>query len=53
MRSVTVEEAQTHLEELLREVESGVEIEIRRGDTTIAALSPVPSETAIGEQEAK
>lgn len=38
MRSVTVQEAKTHLSKLLREVEAGEEIEIRRGDAPVAVL---------------
>lgn len=39
MRSVSVQEAETNIKELLREVEAGEQIEICRGDTTIALLS--------------
>ncbi len=38
MRSVTVQEAKTQLSALLRAVEAGEEIEIRRGRTPIAKL---------------
>ena len=38
MRSVTVQEAKTQLSALLRAVEAGEEIEIRRGRTPIARL---------------
>lgn len=38
MRSVTVQEAKTQLSALLRAVESGEEIEIRRGRTPVARL---------------
>lgn len=38
MRSVTVQEAKTQLSALLRAVEAGEEIEIRRGATPIARL---------------
>lgn len=38
MRSVTVQEAKTQLSALLRAVEAGEEIEIRRGSTPIAML---------------
>lgn len=38
MRSVTVQEAKTQLSALLRAVEAGEEIEIRRGTTPIAKL---------------
>jgi antitoxin (DNA-binding transcriptional repressor) of toxin-antitoxin stability system len=39
MRSVSVQEAKTHLSRLLRAVERGEEIEIRRGRTPVALLS--------------
>jgi len=42
MRSVTVQEAKTHLSRLLREVEKGRQVEIRRGNVPIAVLSPRP-----------
>ncbi len=38
MRSVTVQEAKTQLSALLRAVEAGEEIEIRRGSTPVAML---------------
>lgn len=38
MRSVTVQEAKTQLSALLRAVEAGEQIEIRRGSTPIAML---------------
>lgn len=40
MRSVTVQEAKTHLSRLLREVEDGRQVEIRRGNVPVAVLSP-------------
>lgn len=42
MLSVTVQEAKTHLSRLLREVEEGRQVEIRRGNVPIAVLSPRP-----------
>lgn len=39
MRSVTVQEAKTHLSRLLRDVEQGEQIEIRRGSTPVALLT--------------
>lgn len=38
MRTVTVQEAKTHLSALLRAVEEGEEIEIRRGSEPVARL---------------
>ncbi|MGK2938912.1 MAG: type II toxin-antitoxin system Phd/YefM family antitoxin [Solirubrobacteraceae bacterium] len=38
MRSVTVQEAKTQLSALLRAVEAGEQVEIRRGSTPIAML---------------
>ncbi len=38
MRSVTVQEAKTQLSALLRAVEAGEEVEIRRGRTPVARL---------------
>lgn len=42
VRSVTVQEAKTHLSRLLREVEDGRQVEIRRGNVPVAVLSPTP-----------
>ncbi len=53
MRSVTVQEVEAHLEEFLREVEAGEQIEIRRGDTTIALLSRPPRPNAMAELKGK
>jgi len=39
---VTVQEAKTHLSRLLRRVEAGESIVIRRGSVRVAVLSPVP-----------
>jgi prevent-host-death family protein len=39
---VTVQEAKTHLSRLLRKVEAGESIVIRRGSQRIAVLSPAP-----------
>jgi len=41
MKSVTTHEAETHLSALLKEVEQGAEITIRRGNTPIARLVKV------------
>ena len=40
---VTVHEAKTHLSRLLRRVEAGEEIVIRRGRAPVAILVPVPA----------
>ena len=40
---VTVQEAKTHLSKLLRRVEAGEEITIRRGTVPVAVLVRVPS----------
>lgn len=40
MKSVTTHDAKTHLSALLREVERGDEIEIRRGDRPVARIVP-------------
>ncbi|MBA2349752.1 MAG: type II toxin-antitoxin system prevent-host-death family antitoxin [Solirubrobacterales bacterium] len=53
MRSVTVQEAKTHLSKLLREVEAGEEIEIRRGDTPIALLSARPKANPLAALKGK
>lgn len=42
MRSVTIQEAKTHLSRLLREVEDGRQVEIRRGNVPVAVLSRSP-----------
>lgn len=42
MRSVTVQEAKTQLSALLRLVEGGEEVEIRRGAAPVARLVPTP-----------
>lgn len=41
MKTVTVHEAKTHLSRLLREVEAGETIVIRRGKTEVARLTAV------------
>lgn len=41
---VTVQEAKTHLSRLLRRVEAGEVIVIRRGRHRVAVLSPAPHE---------
>ena len=43
MRSVGVHEAKTHLSALLRQVATGEEIEITRGNIPIARLVPAPA----------
>jgi len=40
MQSVTTHEAKTHLSSLLKKVEKGEEIEVRRGDRPVAKLVP-------------
>lgn len=51
MQSVTVQEAKTQLSRLLRAVEQGEEVEIRRGSTPVALLtarrSPAPDFAAL------
>jgi len=42
---VTVQEAKTHLSRLLRRVEAGETVIIRRGRTRVAMLSPAPVTT--------
>lgn len=44
MKTVTVHEAKTHLSRLLREVEAGEEIVIKRGNKVVARLT-APKET--------
>lgn len=39
---VTVQEAKTHLSRLLRRVEAGETVVIRRGSVRVALLSPAP-----------
>jgi len=39
---VTVQEAKTHLSRLLRRVEAGETVVIRRGSVRVAVLSPAP-----------
>lgn len=39
---VTVQEAKTHLSRLLRRVESGETVVIRRGSVRVALLTPAP-----------
>ena len=46
MREVGVHEAKTHLSKLLREVEAGSEIVIRRGGKPVARIVPVPATAA-------
>ncbi|MDA8068843.1 MAG: type II toxin-antitoxin system prevent-host-death family antitoxin [Actinomycetota bacterium] len=49
MRSVTVQEAKTQLSALLRAVEEGQEIEIRRGSRPVARLVPATATHTIAE----
>ena len=49
MRSVTIQKAKTHLSSLLRDVEDGHEVEIRRGNVPIAVLSPTPRGPTFGQ----
>lgn len=49
MRSVTVQEAKTQLSRLLREVEDGEQVEIRRGNVPVAVLSPSPRGLSFAE----
>ena len=46
MREVGVHEAKTHLSKLLREVEAGSEIVIRRGGKAVARIVPVSATAA-------
>ena len=41
MKAVTTHQAKTHLSALLREVESGEEIHILRGEVPVAKLVPI------------
>ena len=41
MKSVTTHEAKTHLSSLLKRVEQGEEVEVRRGDRPVAKLVPI------------
>ena len=41
MKSVTIHEAKTHLSSLLKQVEQGEEVEVRRGDRPVAKLVPI------------
>lgn len=43
---VTVQEAKTHLSRLLRRVESGETVVIKRGQVRVALLTPAPAEGA-------
>jgi prevent-host-death family protein len=49
MRSVTIQEAKTQLSALLRLVESGEEVEIRRGAAPIARLVPTDERRAFAD----
>jgi prevent-host-death family protein len=41
MKTVTTHEAKTHLSSLLKQVEQGEEVEVRRGDHPVAKLVPI------------
>jgi prevent-host-death family protein len=41
MKTVTTHEAKTHLSSLLKEVEQGEEVVVRRGDRPVARLVPI------------
>lgn len=41
MKQVTIHEAKTHLSRLIREVEEGATIQVKRGDKVVAQLVPV------------
>jgi prevent-host-death family protein len=41
MKTVTTHEAKTHLSSLLKQVEQGEEVEVRRGDHPVARLVPI------------
>jgi prevent-host-death family protein len=41
MLSVTTHEAKTHLSKLLKQIQEGEEIIIKRGDTPVAKLVPI------------
>jgi prevent-host-death family protein len=41
MKTVTTHEAKTHLSSLLKRVEQGEEVEVRRGDHPVARLVPI------------
>ena len=41
MKTVTTHEAKTHLSSLLKRVEQGEEVEVRRGDHPVAKLVPI------------
>lgn len=49
-REVTVGHAKTHLSELLRSVEAGEEILIRRGAEPVALLTRAPRRTTEGKR---
>lgn len=51
MRSVSVQEAKTQLSALLRAVEDGEEIEIRRGSVPIAMLVKTPERRSFADLE--
>jgi prevent-host-death family protein len=56
VEEVTVHEAKTHLSRLLKRVEAGESLLIKRGGTPVARLVPVepnPSERQWGQDEGK
>lgn len=56
MREVTIHEAKTHLSALIRAVESGEAILLKRGDVPVAQLVPVPKKSqkrALGQWAGK
>lgn len=49
MRTVTVQQAKTHLSALLHAVEGGEEVEIRRGSKPVARLVPSSATYTVAE----
>lgn len=47
VESFTVHEAKTHLSRILRLVESGAEVQIRRGSHPVARLLPIEEPTTV------
>ena len=45
MKQVTIHEAKTHLSRLIREVEEGATIQVRRGNKVVARLIPASEPT--------
>ena len=46
MKQVTIHEAKTHLSRLIREVEEGATIQVKRGNKVVARLVPAEQTTA-------